>query len=185
MLRVDSGFSSLVDILAIVLLFTFKILTWSQILEAISWDILLLFGCILTLGLLVEQTGLGSNLVGGVMAMRTQVPLIIFIWLIVFGSIVLKEFISNMASAALILPLLYTLALESQMNSLILILSATIAASFGFMMPVGTPPNAMVFSTDFVPQGEMMKAGLGINLIFYIVLTLYYYFVSCEKKNQI
>lgn len=175
LLGVPSGFSSLVAILAILLLYTFKVMTWEQILSSVRWDILLLFGGGLTLGFLVESTGLGTMLIGGVMSLSQQVPLIIFLWLIVIGSIILTEFMSNTASAALILPLLYTLAVEAQINPMILVLPATIAASYGFMMPVGTPPNAMVFSTGFVPQRDMMKAGFGLNIIFSIVLTLFFY----------
>ena len=175
-LGVPSGFSSLVAILSVLMLFVFKVMSWEQILASVRWDILLLFGGGLTLGFLVESTGLGSVLIGGVMSLSEQMPLILFLWLIVIGSIIMTEFMSNTASAALILPLLYTLAVESQINPMILVLPATIAASYGFMMPVGTPPNAMVFSTGFVPQKDMMKAGLGLNIIFSIVLTLFFYF---------
>ncbi len=173
---VPSGFSSLVAIVSILLLFIFKVMTWEQIIASVRWDILLLFGGGLTLGFLVESTGLGSILIGGIMSLSEQMPLILFLWMIVIGSIIMTEFMSNTASAALILPLLYTLAVESQINPMILVLPATIAASYGFMMPVGTPPNAMVFSTGMVPQKDMMKAGLGLNIIFSIVLTLFFYF---------
>lgn len=176
-LQISSGFSSVVAVFAIVLLYTFNVMAWKQIVDSIRWDILLLFGGGLTLGLLVETTGLGSVLISGVMLMSKQVPLLVFIWLIVFGSIVLTEFMSNTASAALILPLLYTLAAESEINPMVLLLPATIAASYGFMMPVGTPPNALVYSTGFVPQRDMMKAGLGLNLIFSVVLTLFFYVI--------
>ena len=64
-----------------------------------------------------------------------------------------------------------------QINPIILVLPATIAASYGFMMPAGTPPNAMVFSSGFVPQKDMIKAGLMLNIIFAIILTTYFYFV--------
>lgn len=175
-LGVPSGFSSLVAILSMLMLFIFNVMTYDQILASIRWDILLLFGGGLTLGFLVESTGLGSILIGGVMSLSEQIPLILFLWLIIIGSIIMTEFMSNTASAALILPLLYTLAVESQINPMILVLPATIAASYGFMMPVGTPPNAMVFSTGFVPQKDMMKAGLGLNIIFSVVLTLLFYF---------
>ena len=175
-LGVPSGFSSLVAILSMLMLFIFKVMTYDQILASIRWDILLLFGGGLTLGFLVESTGLGSILIGGVMSLSEQIPLILFLWLIIIGSIIMTEFMSNTASAALILPLLYTLAVESQINPMILVLPATIAASYGFMMPVGTPPNAMVFSTGFVPHKDMMKAGLGLNIIFSVVLTLLFYF---------
>ena len=176
MMGVASGFSSLVSIISMLMLFVFRVMTWEQIIASVRWDILLLFGGGLTLGLLVESTGLGSILIGGIMSLSEKMPLIIFLWLIVIGSIIMTEFMSNTASAALILPLLYTLAVESQINPMILVLPATIAASYGFMMPVGTPPNAMVFSTGFVPQKDMMKAGLGLNIIFSIVLTLFFYF---------
>ncbi len=176
LLGISSSFSSLVAILCILLLFMFQVLTWEQIIESVRWDILLLFGGGLTLGLLVESTGLGSILISGVMSLSEHVPLLVFLWLIIIGSIIMTEFMSNTASAALILPLLYTLAQETNINPMILVLPATIAASYGFMMPVGTPPNAMVFSTGFVPQKDMMKAGLGLNIIFSIVLTLFFYF---------
>ena len=176
MLGIESSFSSLVAIFSMLLLFTFKVMTWEQILKSIRWEILLLFGGGLTLGYIVESTGLGSMLVNYVMELSQHVPLIVFLWLIVMGSIIMTEFMSNTASAALILPLLYTLAQASGINPMVLVLPATIAASFGFMMPVGTPPNAMVYSSGFVPQKDMMKAGLGLNIIFSIVLTLFFYF---------
>ena len=176
-LGISSGFSSLVAILAILMLFTFKVMTWDQIIAAIRWDILLLFGGGLTLGLIVESTGLGIVLISGIMTLSEHVPLFIFLWIIILGCIVMTEFMSNTASAALILPLLYTLAVASNINPMILVLPATIAASFGFMMPVGTPPNAMVFSTGFVPQKDMMKAGFGLNIIFSVVLTAFFYII--------
>lgn len=175
LIGISSGFSSLVAVLSILMLYVFQIMTWKEIIASIRWDILLLFGGGLTLGLIVENTGLGTILVSGVMNISKNLPLVLFLWLIIFGSIVLTEFMSNTASAALILPLLYTLAIDAQINPIILVLPATIAASFGFMMPVGTPPNAMAFSTGFIPQKEMMKAGLWLNLIFSVVLTLFFY----------
>jgi sodium-dependent dicarboxylate transporter 2/3/5 len=175
LIGISSGFSSLVAVLSILMLYVFQIMTWKEIIASIRWDILLLFGGGLTLGLIVESTGLGTILVSGVMNISKNLPLVLFLWLIIFGSIVLTEFMSNTASAALILPLLYTLAIEAQINPIILVLPATIADSFGFMMPVGTPPNAMAFSTGFIPQKEMMKAGLWLNLIFSVVLTLFFY----------
>ncbi|MEC5165711.1 sodium-dependent dicarboxylate transporter 2/3/5 [Flavobacterium sp. PL11] len=177
LLDIASGFSSLVAIVSILMLFICKVMTWNQILDAIRWDILLLFGGGLTLGFIVESTGLGAILISDVMSLNKQMPMLIFLWLIVLGSIVMTEFMSNTASAALILPLLYTLAQESHINPMILVFPATIAASFGFMMPVGTPPNAMVFSTGLVSQREMMKAGFILNIIFSLVLTLLFYLI--------
>jgi sodium-dependent dicarboxylate transporter 2/3/5 len=176
-LGIASGFNSLVAILSMLLLFIFRLMTWTQIIESIRWDILLLFGGGLTLGFLVDSTGLGTILISGIMSLSKEIPLLLFLWFIVIGSIIMTEFMSNTASAALILPLLYTLAQQSQINPMVLVFPATIAASYGFMMPVGSPPNAMVYSSGFVPQKDMMKAGLALNFIFSIVLTLFFYFL--------
>ncbi len=175
--NIENSFSSLVAILAIFLLFATKIMDWSQILESINWNILLLFGGGLTLGMLIETSGLGGLLVGKVAHLATEVPLFVFLWLIVFFSIVMTEFMSNTASAALILPLLYTMAAQLQVNPMILVLPATIAASFGFMMPVGTPPNAMAFGTGLIPRKDMLMAGLLVNFISSIVVTSFFYLI--------
>ena len=178
LLNIASGYNSLVGIGAIVLLYLFQIMPWKEILKSIRWEILLLFGGGLTLGLLVDKSGLGIILVTQIMKVYNVVPLIVFIWLVVILSIAMTEFMSNTASAALILPLLYTLAVQSNINPIIIVLPATIAASYGFMLPVGTPPNAMAYSTGVIPQKEMMKVGLILNLTFSIILTLFFYLLA-------
>ncbi|MDB5203771.1 MAG: hypothetical protein JWQ27_3180 [Ferruginibacter sp.] len=177
MLNISSGFNSLVAILAILLLFISKVLTWEEIIKSIRWEILLLFGGGLTLGMLIDQTGLGKLLIQEIASLGTAVPLFIFLWIVVAFSIVLTEFMSNTASAAMILPLLFSLANQLHINPVILVLPATIAASFGFMLPAGTPPNAMVFSSGFVPQRDMIKVGFMLNLFFSLILTSFFYLV--------
>ncbi len=177
LLQIDNSYNSLVAIFAIFLLFATKVLTWDEILKSINWEILLLFGGGLTLGLLIEESGLGTILITKVSGLITVVPIYVFLFIIITFTIILTEFMSNTASAAMILPLLFSLAEQMQINPVVLVLPATIAASYGFMMPAGTPPNAMVFSSGFVPQKDMIKAGLMINIIFAIILTTYFYLV--------
>ena len=177
LLNIAEGFNSLVAIFAIFLLFVTKVLSWEEIINSIRWEILLLFGGGLTLGMLIDKSGLGALLVGQVAGLITTVPMIIFLWIIVLFSIVLTEFMSNTASAAMILPLLFTLATQLHINPVILVLPATIAASYGFMMPAGTPPNAMVFASGYVPQRDMIKAGLMLNILFSMILTVFFYLV--------
>lgn len=177
LLKITDNFSSLVAILAIFLIFITRVLNWKEIINAIQWDILLLFGGGLTLGMLIDHSGLGTILVSQVMQLITVVPLFLFLWIIVIFSIVMTEFMSNTASAALILPLLLTLSTQLQINPMVLILPATIAASYGFMLPAGTPPNAMAFASGVVPQKDMMKIGLLLNFLFSILLTLFFYFI--------
>ena len=112
------------------------------------------------LGMLIDQSGLGAMLITQVSSLVSSVPMFVFLWVIVIFSIVLTEFMSNTASAAMMLPLLFSLSNHLHINPMILVLPATIAASYGFMLPAGTPPNAMVFSSGYVPQRDMIKAGL-------------------------
>ncbi|MDZ4839369.1 MAG: SLC13 family permease, partial [Bacteroidota bacterium] len=157
LLNLKDSFSSLVAVLGIFLIFITGLLNWKQIIKSIQWDVLLLFGGGLTLGMLVESSGLGIILVAGVAKLITIVPLFIFLWIIVLFSIIMTEFMSNTASAALILPLLFTLATQMHINPMILVFPATVAASFGFMLPAGTPPNAMAYASGLVPRIDMMK----------------------------
>ena len=177
LLDITDGFNSIVAILAIFLLFVTRILTWDEIMKSIQWNILLLFGGGLTLGMLIDESGLGALLVGNVSGLITSVPRIVFLWVIVIFSIVLTEFMSNTASAAMMLPLLFTLANQLQINPIVIVLPATMAASYGFMLPVGTPPNAMVFSSGFVPQRDMIKAGLMLDILFSFILATFFYFI--------
>lgn len=177
LLKIPDSFSSLVAIMAIFLIFITRVLNWKEIIKAVQWDVLLLFGGGLTLGMLIDHSGLGAILVGSIANLITVVPLFLFIWIIVIFSIALTEFMSNTASAALILPLLFTLANQLHVNPMILVFPATIAASYGFMLPAGTPPNAMAFASGLVPQKDMMKIGLVLNFVFSIVLSVFFYFI--------
>lgn len=178
LLNIGSGFNAVVAVLGIFLIYITGILSWKEILKSINFDVLFLFGGGLTLGMLLVESGLGELLVGSVSGLIETVPLFLFLWILVAFSIVLTEFMSNTANAAMMLPLLYAFAIQLNINPVILVLPATFAASYGFMLPAGTPPNALVFSTGLVPQKDMLKAGLMLNLIFSLVLTTFFYFIS-------
>lgn len=176
-LQLSDSFSALVAILAIFLIFISRILTWKEIIATIQWDILLLFGGGLTLGILIDHSGLGIILVNHITQLIKVVPLFVFLLIIVLFSVLCTEFMSNTASAALILPLLFALATQLHVNPMILVFPATIAASYGFMLPAGTPPNAMAFASGLVPQKDMMKIGLVLNIGFSILLTVFFYLI--------
>lgn len=177
LLKITDSFSSLVAVVAIFLIYCFGVLNWKEIIKTVDWEVLLLFGGGLTLGMLIDKSGLGILLVSEVAQLINILPLFLFLWIIVLFSIILTEFMSNTASAALILPLLFTLANQLGVNPMVLVFPATIAASYGFMLPAGTPPNAMAFATGLIPQKDMMKIGLVLNLGFSILLTAFFYFI--------
>ncbi|GAA4300475.1 SLC13 family permease [Nibribacter koreensis] len=174
-LGITDSFSALVAVIGLMLVFITGLLQWDEIMKSIQWDVLLLFGGGLTLGLMIDKSGLGALMVGQVSGLVNELPLPVFLWIIVLFSIFLTEFMSNTASAALILPILFTMANQLQINPVVLVLPATIAATYGFMLPVGTPPNAMVFSSGYVPQKDMIRAGLVLNITFSIILTAMFY----------
>lgn len=177
LLGVTDGFSTLVAIVAVFLIVITRVLNWEEVIKSVRWEMLLLFGGGLTLGMVLDKSGLGALLADKISYFVTTMPLMAFLWVIVLTSIFLTEFMSNTASAALLLPVLFTLALKMQVNPVLLVLPATIAATYGFMLPVGTPPNALVFSSGLVPQRDMIKAGFILNLLFSMILTVFFYFL--------
>ena len=96
--------------------------------------------------------------------------------LLVVGVIIfLTEVTSNTATAAAFLPLLGALALSQGVSPLLLTVPAAIAASCAFMMPVATPPNAIVFSSGHMQIGDMIRAGFALNLLGIVVVTVLSY----------
>jgi sodium-dependent dicarboxylate transporter 2/3/5 len=87
----------------------------------------------------------------------------------------LTEVTSNTATTQMILPILASVAVENQLNPLLLMIPATLSASCAFMMPIATPPNAIVFGSGRIKIADMAKTGIIINLIGIIMVTLLYF----------
>lgn len=137
----------------------------------LPWGILLLFGGGLSLAGAISSTGL-SVWIGAQLSVMQAAP----VWLIALAVtgviILLTEFTSNTATAAAFLPIVASLAISLGQNPFILLLPATIAASCAFMLPVATPPNAIVFGSGRLDIVHMMKAGIYMNLLFTVLITL-------------
>lgn len=178
---ITSGMGALVAVAGMLLIFLTRLLSWEQMIESVQWRILLLFGGGLTLGKILETSGLGLRLAEAISKFAAELPIILFIWLLVLFSIMLTEFMSNTASAALLLPVLYNLAIQMKMDPAVLVFPATITASYGFMLPAGTPPNAVAYGTGQIQQKVMLKAGLLLNIVFSVILTVYFYFMLYRR----
>src|SRR5699024_8591206 len=98
-------------------------------------------------------------------------PVLVMIMLVAAVIIFLTEVTSNTATAAAFLPLLGALAISQGASPLFLAVPAAVAASCAFMMPVATPPNAIVFSSGHMKIGDMIRAGFALNLIGIVVVT--------------
>ncbi len=144
-------------------------LTWDQAV-GIDWGIILLYGGGLALGDLAFETGLAGWLGHGLTAIlpaHTELALTIAF---TAAAILLSEATSNAASANMIVPVAIAVAQASGVAPLRPALAATLGASMGFMMPISTAPNAIVYSSGYVPIGAMMRHGLLLDLASFVVI---------------
>jgi solute carrier family 13 (sodium-dependent dicarboxylate transporter), member 2/3/5 len=149
------------------------ILNFSAI-SKIPWDIILLFGGGFALAEGFVTSGL-SKFIGQQFASFGGMPLLLIIALICFSVTALSELTSNTATAQIVLPILASLAVELKIEPMLLMVPATLAASFGFMLPVGTPPNAIVFSSQRLKVRDMVKTGIIVDLLSVLIITLFAY----------
>ncbi|HEY9897890.1 MAG TPA: DASS family sodium-coupled anion symporter [Pantanalinema sp.] len=130
----------------------------------IPWDIILLFGGGMCLADGIRATGLDALLIKGVGGMG-DVPGLALVVLVCAVCVLLSEFASNTATAALLLPLAGPLAVSLGEGPLYLMLPVALATSLGFMLPAATPPNALALATGHVTVPQITKAGAWLNLI--------------------
>jgi sodium-dependent dicarboxylate transporter 2/3/5 len=136
----------------------------------LPWGLLVLFGGGLSLAAAIRINGLGEYL-GHSIGSLAGVPGLLLILGVVALMIFLTEITSNTATAAALIPILAGLAPGLGIEPLLLVVPAAIAASCAFMLPVATPPNAVVFGSGLVPLPQMARAGIWLNLIGIVVIT--------------
>lgn len=150
--------------------------SWKQISDNTDWGVLFLFGGGLTLSSVLKDSG--ASLVLGQYVAQTfglSHPFVIILSVVIF-IIILTEFTSNTASAALLVPVFAAIAVEMNMPETVLVLMIGIGASCAFMLPVATPPNAIVYGTGMIRQKDMILAGGVLNLFCITILSLCGYF---------
>ncbi len=150
-----------------------------DVIRKLPWDIVLLFGGGFALAKGFQVSGL-SIFIGTKFGALAGMPPIIMIVLICFGITFLTELTSNTATTQMILPILASVAVAMNINPLLLMIPATLSASCAFMLPVATPPNAIVFGSGRIKISEMTRVGVFINIIGIIIITLMFYFIGTE-----
>lgn len=151
-----------------------RIITWEDAVK-LPWGIILLFGGGMALAAGFQITGLASWL-GDQMSMLQGLSLIVLVFVIIAAVNFFTEFTSNLATTAMLLPILAPIAISLNINPYILMVACTIAASCAFMMPVATPPNAVVFGSGYLRIPDMIKSGIWMNIISIIFLTIMVYY---------
>lgn len=147
-----------------------KLLDWSDT-EKIPWGVLVLFGGGLSLADAIQRTELAIWL-GDSMSGLAVLPLPLIILSVSLMIIFFSEVTSNSATAAAVLPVMGALAVSLGYDPTVLVIPATLAATTAFMLPVGTPPNAIVFSSGKIRQIDMIRTGFWLNIASAIVITV-------------
>jgi len=147
-----------------------RLMDWEDV-ARLPWGVLILFGGGLALAAQVSGSGLAVWLGESLLPVVNLGPLVLIVaaaGLVVF----LTELTSNLATTATFLPVIAAIAAQSGIEPLVLCVPVTLAASCAFMLPVATPPNAIVFSSGVLTIPEMVRAGFFMNLVALLVLTL-------------
>ncbi|MBI4481472.1 MAG: DASS family sodium-coupled anion symporter [Acidobacteria bacterium] len=143
----------------------------------IPWGILILFGGGFAIAEAFQTSGL-TDWVGAELRGLAEVPVIVMVLGICALVTLLSEVNSNTATAAAFLPLMASLAVAMRVHPFLLMLPTTLAASCGFMLPTATPPNAILFASERVKLSQMARAGLVVDLLGIVLITLLLYFVG-------
>ncbi len=171
-LGIAKDFDALIAVGAAVLLLATGTVRWQNVQQDVDWGVLLLFGGGLCLGAVLKSSATGDWLAQGVIALVADYPKIVLLLAIATFVVLLSELASNTAATALLLPLLVPLAPSLGMSAGDLAAFVALTASCGFMLPVATPPNAIVFGSGLVSQREMIRTGLWLDIVCILTLTL-------------
>ena len=164
------NFDAVVAMTAVIILCITHTATWSEIQDRTEWGVLMLFGGGLVLGIVLKETGaskiLADTIVNYIGVQHWLVMTLVLTAFIVF----LTEFTSNTATAALMTPIFISVAEGLGLPPVSLAAIVACSASCAFMLPIATPPNAIVFSTGYIKQSEMVKVGFILNVISTVVI---------------
>ena len=149
------------------------VLDWEAA-EDLPWGVLILFGGGLSLAQAIESTGL-ALWIGEALGVIGSWPLLLVVVLVTAAIIGLTEITSNTATAAAFLPIMASVAVGMGENPFLLAVPVALAASSAFMLPVATPPNAIVFGSGDVSIPQMARAGIVLNLLFVVLIALVTY----------
>ncbi len=152
-----------------------RLLTWEEAVH-LPWGILLLFGSGMAIAQGFQESGL-AEWIGSQINILKDAPLLILLLVLVFSVNFLTEITSNLATAAMCLPILAAVSIALDVHPYTLMVGVAIASSCAFMLPVATPPNAVVFGSGYLRVSDMVRSGIWMNLISIILVTLAVYFL--------
>ena len=154
-----------------------QIITWPEAVK-MPWGILLLFGGGMALAAGFQSSGL-AEWIGIQLVSLKGLSVVILLFILITSVNFLTEITSNMATTAMLLPILAPMAMALNIHPYMLMVAATVAASCAFMLPVATPPNAVVFGSGYLRIPDMVKTGIWLNLIsIFLILAMVYFYLA-------
>jgi sodium-dependent dicarboxylate transporter 2/3/5 len=178
LLHIESQFDSVVAMFALVTLAALGLMDWKEFQGSTNWGVLILFGGGLTLSQLLQATGSSLYLSEWMIGHLLQAPTLLFLLALTLFVVFLTEVASNTASSALLIPIFIGVAPSFGISDQLIAILIALAASCAFMLPVATPPNAIVFGTGLLPQQQMLRTGIYLNLIMTLVIASVIYFLT-------
>lgn len=172
------GFKSpdtVIALLAAVAVLALGLVSWKQVSDNTDWGVLMLFGGGIALSDVMKNSGASTFLGEQITSVLAVAPTLVVILAITAFIIFLTEFTSNTASAALLVPLFAPIGVQLGLPPEVLIMVIGIGASCAFMLPVATPPNAIVMGAGHIKQKEMMSVGFVLNLAAIAIVTIWAY----------
>ena len=170
-----ASFDTIVALLAIAMIGITRVAEWKHIEKHTDWGVLLLFGGGLTLSHVLKETGTSLFLAHHLADMLGNGNPFVILLVITAFVVFLTELASNTASAALLIPVFVAVSEGLGLPPVMVASVIAVSASCAFMLPVATPPNAIVFGSGFIQQKDMMRAGLVLNLACIALLSGYFY----------
>ncbi|NJW51531.1 SLC13 family permease [Salinimicrobium oceani] len=152
-----------------------RLLVWEDTVK-IPWGIIILFGGGMALAKGFEESAL-AVWIGEQLTALEHLPLILMVFILVAAVNFLTEVTSNLATTAMLLPILAPMAIAMNIHPYFLLVAATLAASCAFMLPVATPPNAVVFGSGHLEIKDMVRTGIWMNVFSILIITLVIYFL--------
>lgn len=150
------------------------LLTWKEAVK-IPWGIIILFGGGMALAKGFTETGLATWIAGRI-TLFEGLTVIVFVLGVAALVNFLTEVTSNLATTAMLLPILAPVALSFNLHPYLIMIAVTLSASCAFMLPVATPPNAIVFGSNYLKVSDMVRKGFLMNLLSIVVITLVVYY---------
>lgn len=149
-----------------------RLMSWEEC-RALPWGVLLLIGGGLALAKAFERSGLSAAVASGLAGALADRPSVLVVLMVSATLTLLTEIASNTATIAVLLPLLFSSAVAAGIHPMLVALPAVLSVSYGFALPVGTPPNAIVFATGRIRMRQMVRAGLLLDVIAILLVTAF------------